>query len=194
VANSEDSLVHELKEQLEEDKALAWCYKLHGGPFQPGLPDLIVAMERKAALIEAKWATDSEFDKPLLEVCASNLSAKQAMNLGALGILDGPLRARVLIGGAVESDELPGKTAVVAVAYDVSDIKALREHHTVTLLEIASYLLDLRRGEKTSHPCAHLIQAQLRARAEKWMAGHLLCGIRWHGPIKATTDKEYGGD
>lgn len=190
MANSEDSLVDELRKGLEKRRPLAFIYKLHGGPFQPGLPDLLIGMERTAALVEAKWAQDADFDRPLLEACASKLSDKQAATLGSLGMLDGPLRARVLIGGAVEADDLPGGAGVVCAAFDVADLTALREYPTLTLLEIAAYLLDRRRGEKPTLGCAHLIQTQLRARGDEWHAGHLLLGTRYFGPMKASTDQE----
>jgi len=190
MANSEDSLVDELREQLKKSQPLAFCYKLHGGPFQPGLPDLLLAMERKAALIEAKWANDADFEKPLLEVFDSKLTDKQAFNLGAVGMLDGPLRARLLIGGALEHEDLPAGKGTLAVAFDLAQTEKIRVFHTLNLLEIAYFLMDLRKREPVNFPPAPLLQMQIRGQGETWNAAYLLGGIQYCGPIDCTKDKD----
>lgn len=193
MANSEDSLVDELREQFKKSRPMAWVIKLHGGPMQPGLPDLIVAGERHAAMVEAKWAQDADFEKPLLEACAAKLTDAQAVNLHDLGVLDGPLRARILIGGEVEAEALPRGKGVVVVAFDVCDLPKLREFVSLTLMELTLYLLDLRAGEKVTLACSHLLQMQLRAPGETWEARHLLAGRQYagpDGPLNPLKDKE----
>lgn len=194
MAHNEDTLIDELRKQFTQHKPLAFVYKLHGGPYQAGLPDLLVAMERAAALIEAKWASDADFERPLLEAFATKLTDQQALNLGQLRVLDGPLRARALIGGAVESDELTGHAGTLCVAYDLHDLESLKQFHTLTMLEIAHYLLDLRRGERTTLGCAHLLQMQLVGKGERWHAGHLLVGTQYvdstGATISAAMDKD----
>ncbi|HLF23575.1 MAG TPA: hypothetical protein VI565_06585 [Burkholderiales bacterium] len=194
MAHDEGSLIDDIRKAFTAQFPMAWCVKLHGGPFSAGLPDLLVAMERHAALVEAKWLTDAEFERPLATVIAKKLTEKQALNLGLVGALDGPLRARVLVGGEVSTPD--GRALTLVVGLDAAD--ALRIAETkVTALDIASELVTRRDGandeavRRAPWPAwARLLQAQVRPRGSEWHAGYLLCGPRYFGPIAASTDKD----
>lgn len=188
MASDEGTLVRELQDDFERLYPGGFCYKLHGGPYQAGLPDLLVTTAHAAALVEAKWASaDADWEKPLTLLAAGKLTKQQGSNLAALVRCDGPIRPRLLLGGAFDAPELPGGKAVLAVGVDMAHF--LRLPPTVTLLSLASHCVALRAHQPTEAGSPH-VYPQIKARGERWNAGFLLLGGIYYGPVKASTDKD----
>lgn len=190
LANSEQSLIDELGTAFEKRFPMGVFRKIHGGPFMPGWPDLLVAMERHAALVEVKWADDADFAKPLAAAMTKKLTDKQASFLRDMGALDGPLRGRLLLGGEVESPELPRGKGTLAVGIDVCDVVQIGAAG-VTLMDVAARQLAGRDGNWPTVHWSRYVDALLRGHGESWQhVGVVLTGKRYYGPIKATTDDD----
>lgn len=173
MATNENSFLHEVRDAfLEDHEQIAYWRKIHGSEFQAGMPDVVAASDEAVATVEFKWVKDeATAQAPLSSAVPHLLTALQRHELNLLAALDGPLRARVLIGMPVE---LPEGEAVLAVGLDVRDAKRLTD---LSLVRVAEITLE---GFKEYRMDYHLWNAQLRRRGERWRAKFLMFGMkRW---------------
>ena len=175
MATDENSLVRELKSAYEDKVLVGFWRKLHGSRFQSGLPDVLVAAGDLTALVEFKWL-DSEkkvFHQPASQAVVEALTPLQKQELTILDAIDGPLRARVVVGMPFEVDAMPGET-VLALGADFGTWLNVK----CTLGTIAQWHLNGRLTKNWGVSPAADVQGQLRARGEKWRAGTVVLGVR----------------
>lgn len=193
MADSENSLIAELREDFNDRFVITYWRKLHGDQFQAGLPDLLVAGVDRAAMVEAKWIDrESHAEASMPGLVMALLTDKQRADLMMLAALNGPLRARVLLGMKVEALELPYNEATLAVAFDFNDLEKLKGVTMVALAErhLQGYLTKV----WSPAPHDHLIQAQLRVRGQKWQSPHLILGTQAYSrrALLTTADVDAG--
>jgi len=183
VVDSENDLLHELHDHFLDQWPMAVWRKLHGDRFQAGVPDLVVALERSAALVEAKWIRSQvDAERPLAELVTKTLTGIQWAELSLLAAIDGPLRARYLVGTTVESDDLPGGAATLAVGIDLAHLSRLGQ---LSLTDVAGRALLLRRPDNPMTLMHWPLQFHIRCRGERWHAGHVVLGVETWGRVDA---------
>lgn len=178
MANNEKSLVNELKDDFFEQHPGGFWRKIHGDQFQRDLPDVLVATDAMAAFVEAKWVRDeAKIMAPLAGCASSLLTPMQRHTLTYLSAIDGPLRARMVIGMSVEADGLYGGEGTLCVGFDLDALDHLDKKWT--LMRIAEIWLNgkLGNGWADTPPS---VEAQLRCHGETWRSGALCLGLtRW---------------
>lgn len=182
MATDEQGLIDELRRGFEARWPLGVWRKLHGSPFQAGLPDVLCATDVAAALVEFKWLReDADWNRPLAKLVAKLLTANQLSELASLGALDGPLRARVLIGGEVTAPQL-SHPATFALGADAVDLLSIRGD--LSCADLAANALDgLESGQRRDMTvCA---QYQVRPRGGQFHAGYLLFGCTYYPASRA---------
>ena len=157
MANSEQTFLDEVRRDFLAEVPLGYWRKMHGGPFQAGMPDVLVAAPRAAALVEFKWTT--RLDAKIGDILAGALTERQKLELLSLARAEAPLLARVLLG-AVD----PESGVCIAVGLEA----AARPHQTMRELFDSRFLVSLGAGAEYS----------FRLRGERWHALDLLFGER----------------
>jgi hypothetical protein len=183
MAQNEGDLIEAMGKAFREHHAFSFWRKIHGSQYQAGFPDVLCANADGAALVEFKWCrTDRLLMGAVSNMAMELLTGLQRAELTMLGALDGPLRARVLIGAPVEADELSGGEGELAIGFALGDVA---DYKTVSALDLASDCLTARARVKTpgapvlawpTRPAG--LEYQLRARGETWQAARLCLGLK----------------
>ncbi len=177
MANDENSLIAELREDFHEVWPAGFWRKLHGSQYQTGLPDILAAHDYDAAMCEVKWiTTEALLQIPLIEVMEKTLTALQSQTLKMLAANDSPLHARYLVGFTVEAPEVPHGEATFAAGFDLFNGK--EEASKWTLADLAGIYLHAKTTSYWPDNTPHKIQAQLRCRGDQWRSAPLVIGLQ----------------
>jgi hypothetical protein len=185
VAKNEADLIAEFKEAfqdelLELELPLGYWRKIHGELYMAGMPDVLCARADRAALAAFKWVRDaSEAGLPLAQLLERCITGRQAVDLGLLATLDGPLRSRVVFGMPVEFMMLHGvaRSGVVAIGVDYQVARRVRQ----SLSDLSLTLIAAKSGDADAWQrwWPSQIEGQLRVeRGERWRASAITLGTQ----------------
>lgn len=194
---NETDLIQAMQADFKEQHLGSFWRKIHGDKYMAGMPDVLAALPDVAALCEFKWEEgDKWLMMPFAELVKHRLTGLQAAELTMLSVIGEtcPLRARVLIGFPVESEEFKYE---MAVGFDMSVLNYCKTFSAADLAgvavharETAGELGDMSWPDKWKFtdrnlypygsPLALGLEMQLRRTpsSEKWRVGPLVLGLR----------------
>lgn len=191
---NEGDLIDAMCKDFKDAHMGSFWRKIHGGKYMAGMPDVLAALPDVAALVEFKWEDqDRWLMQPFDAMVKNALTGLQAAELTMLSVIGGtcPLRARVLVGFPVESENANYE---MACGFDMDALKRFR---TFTAADLASIAVHARETAAErwpdkwrwdmypslypeGSPLLLGMEMQLRRTpsSEKWRVGPLVLGLR----------------
>lgn len=184
-AQCEADLIRELHAAFddEQDQFVGYWRKIHGELYQAGMPDVLCALEDRAALTEFKFIKDNRHAaQPFGEMVRSVATSRQSLDLTLCAALDGPLRSRVVVGMPVEFDQYGLQVeGTFAIGVDWIDTRAITQSMlTLATVAIQARLTNFKSDGERPNPWRDWpanVQGQVKCRGDKWRASPLVLGV-----------------